>query len=336
MQKREEETEGERVVMTWVEGMEDMRWEDCELALMSLLSNKGNAQYQVMCSYEQLRDLAERLCAKATFSDLQPVKLLSQIWFQKAVAIPIFVFVSPTDFSTLNLPRDVFLAVKTSLEVSFFTANDYIRRCQDMGLSSFQPAETQISDEELFASTESFCLPLKSHSQPPIHPAKVQNPQQKPQKSGRQSLDSLLDSKPESGNTTWPVEIGLYRDLDKGRKMQFYVVVRVVWVGDWKWVKMCTYQVHTETMLVLLGKTFTFIPVDINPTQPLYLQIWPETGDIPLSQELYIASLLEIPIVEAGTSPEKFEAEQKSLREDLAQYGDNIEAWKAERSQAFR
>jgi len=360
MQKREEETEGEIVVMTWVKGMEKMRLEDCEKALLSLLSNREHSRYQVMCSWGKLSDLAERLCAKASPPDLQPAKPLSQICSQRISPISLFAFVSPTDFSTLNLPSDVFLTVKTSQETSVFTVHSYTRRCTEMGLSSFQSAapnkelisvavdplpEKQplsatvdiVPDEELFSNYESFRLPLKSRSQPPAHSTEVEQAQEKQaEESSRKSLEPLQESEPDRGTTIWPVEVGLYRDLDKGQERQFYVVVRVIWVGDWKWAKLCLTQVQTESIYVLLGETFTFIPVSIDPVQPVRVRICADSDGSPLSREVHCASLLDIPVVEAGTSLEEFQTQQKGLRADLAQHGNSIETWKAARRIEWR
>lgn len=325
-----QEREGERVVMTWVEGMQEMKWEDCERALMSLLEKREVCEYQVMCSCEHLQSLTERLSAKTTPSGLRPMLPLSQIWTQEVSPVPLFVFVSPQEFSALSLPIDVFLAVKTSHEVSYFTVKAYIRRCNDMGISSFKLPAPPVEEENMFFGTASFRIPVKSHTQPPLQPAGREG-QGKLEKRSKSIIPQIEELKAGSGNTAWPVQIGLYRDLDRGPEKRFYVVLRSAYARDWRQVRLCITQSNNMFIPMLLGADFTFIPVNIDPNQPLKLVVSSANSDTSLSEEIYCtsSSLLAIPMVEAGTSLEEFEAQQKRLREDLAQCGGNIETWKA-------
>ena len=326
-----QEREGEMVVMTWVEGMQDIHWEDCEVALMSLLKKREVWDYQVMCSCEHLQSLAEGLCAKTTASALRPTLPLCQIWARQA-PVPLFIFVSPQEFSTLNLAADVFLAVKTRHEeVSYFTVDAYIRHCDDMGLSSFKLPAPPV-EESLFSLTASFRILAKPRTQPPSQPLDREEQGRQLEKKRKSSIPQQIEElKVGSENTAWPVEIGLYRDLDRGPQKQFYVVLRLAYARDWRQVRLCIKQSSSKFIPMLLGADFTFMPVNIYPNQPLKLVVSSATSDTSLSQEVSYSSssLLAIPMVEAGTSVKEFADEQKRLREDLAKCGNNVETWKA-------
>lgn len=284
---------GEYVAITSPATLQSVNWEDCAVFLLSFLSTPR--KYQVLCSCELLFPLEERLVGTGRGVRIQAPGV--EVWSQRPYKDPVFLLLSQEEFARLGFPVDVFIAVKTFAELVTFTVSSYSLRCAEMHLSSLQSS----TDEELFSDTVTCSLHRKR---------------------------SISKDKP-----THRVDIGLYRDLDQGDQCRFYVVIRLVWTEDWQWVRLWLHQLQSWESYVLLGQDFTFVPVPLDPKQPLRLAIRAcEDGEL-ISKELFYPrlSLLALRSVEAGVSEEEFHTQQWQLRADLEQFQGCIETWKLHR-----